>query len=78
MTMMPNTSSKLEGLQKECCDKYLEYHHDGDGVEWEIWKCPKCKLQYVIPIEISRDYDHATIVDNDVYKAYYGDHNADK
>ena len=41
--MMPNTSSKLEGLQNKCCDKYLDYHHDGDGVEWEIWKCDKCK-----------------------------------
>ena len=63
MTLMPDTNSK-EGLQNECCDKELEFYFEGDGVEWEMWECSKCKLKYVVPIEIQRYFDGATVIIN--------------
>ena len=66
MTMQPDTNP-TEGLQNECCqDKWnLEFYFQGDGVEWEMWECKECKLKYVVPIEIVRYFDGASVVLNE-------------
>ena len=64
MTMQPDTDPIKEGLQKKCCKDNLEFFYYGDGVEWEMWECKKCKLKYVVPIEIVRYWDGASVVLN--------------
>tara|TARA_R100001510_G_scaffold11046_1_gene8545 strand:- start:1006 stop:1326 length:321 start_codon:yes stop_codon:yes gene_type:complete len=35
----------------------LEFDYEGDGVEYEVWKDKTTGKQYVIPIEIQRNWD---------------------
>ena len=62
MTMQPDTDPNKDGMQKECCKDNLEFIFEGDGVEWEEWECSKCKLKYVVPIEIQRYWDGASVI----------------
>lgn len=63
MTMMPSiVMDKYE--KNSCCkdEKNMDYI-DGDGVTWEEWKCSKCGLYYVVPIEIQRCWDEMELVE---------------
>ena len=44
MTMQPDTDPIKEGMQSKCCVDNLDFYYYGDGVEWEMWECKKCKL----------------------------------
>ena len=63
MTLQPDIDL-TEGLQNKCCKENLEFYSGGDGVEWEMWECDKCKLKYVVPIEIQRYFDDASLIIN--------------
>ena len=65
MTMRPDTDPIKEGMQNKCCVNNLHFFYYGDGVEWEMWECGKCKLKYVVPIEIQRYWDDASVVLNE-------------
>ena len=65
MTMQPDVDPIKEGMQNECCKDNLEFYFEGDGVEWELWECEECKLKYVVPIEIVRYFDGASVVLNE-------------
>ena len=45
------------GSVNSCCSTSdnLEYMY-GDGVEWEVYSCKECKKQFVVEIEIVRNY----------------------
>ena len=62
MTLIPNTDSNKKGMQNKCCNDNIEFYYQGDGVEWEMWECSKCKLKYVIPIEIQRYFAQAKVI----------------
>ena len=64
MTLRPDTDSNKEGMQNKCCNDNIEFYYQGDGVEWEMWECSKCKLKYVIPIEIQRYFAQAEVITN--------------
>ena len=52
-----------------CCNvSNLKYHYDGDGVEWEMWKCDACNAQYTVPIEIVRDFENRCYVRDTGFK----------
>ena len=57
MVMMPDTIHH-SGI-KDCCEDQLDFDHYGDGVEWELWRCKKCKQAYVVPIQIERYFSEA-------------------
>lgn len=62
MTMMPSiVIDKYE--VNSCCDEDNMDYIDGDGVTWEEWKCSKCGLYYVVPIEIKRHWDCMELVE---------------
>ena len=61
MTMQPKTDP-TKGFQNKCCRDNLDFFYYGNGVEWEMYECSKCKLKYVVPIEIQRFYDDATLI----------------
>ena len=63
MTMRPDVDY-TKGFQKKCCKDNIEFFYHGDGVEWELYECSECKLKYVVPIEIQRFYDDASLVIN--------------
>ena len=61
MTLYPDVD-RTKGFQNKCCRDNLDFFYDGDGVEWEMYQCSECKLKYVVPIEIQRFYEDATLV----------------
>jgi|5_EtaG_2_1085323.scaffolds.fasta_scaffold145867_2 hypothetical protein len=64
MTMMPYIVIGEVGARKQCCKDVnnLDYI-EGDGVDWEEWKCNKCGLNYIVPIEIQRYWDDMELVE---------------
>ena len=53
-----------EGPVNSCCTcENLEFLEGGDGVEWERWKCKICHLEYVVPIEIVRDFNDIELIE---------------
>ena len=64
MSIMPDTDPKKTGMQNKCCIDNLDFYYYGDGVEWEMWECKKCKLKYVVPIDIQRFYEDASVILN--------------
>ena len=64
MTMQPDVDPNRKIIKKFCKDN-LEFYFEGDGVEWEMWECEECKLKYVVPIEIVRYFDGASVILNE-------------
>ena len=48
-------------MNKEIKER-LQWHENGDGVEYEFWKDPFTNQIYRVPIEIVRDFDQAEAV----------------
>tara|TARA_R100000664_G_C2757966_1_gene146559 strand:+ start:2632 stop:2847 length:216 start_codon:yes stop_codon:yes gene_type:complete len=60
MTYIPETDGY--GKVNKCCtEKNLDFFDGGDGCEWEVWTCLKCKQPYVVPIEIVRYFKDSMI-----------------
>ena len=54
----PNKCCEEENLEFDC----------GDGIEWEVWICEKCKLKYLVPIQIQRYWeDMEQVVEKEDY-----------
>ena len=64
MSIMPDIDPKKTGMQSKCCVDNLDFYYYGDGVEGEMRECKKCKLKYVVPIEIQRYWDDASVILN--------------
>ena len=63
MTMQPTTLDL--GFKNDCCkNEYNLQWVNGDLIEWEEVICKKCKLGYVVPIYITREYENAEIVES--------------
>ena len=56
--MQPTTMDL--GFKNDCCkNEYNLQWVSGDLIEWEEVICKKCKLGYVVPIYITREYENA-------------------
>ena len=53
-----------EGAANSCCTKNnLDFYDNGDGVQWEMWKCKVCHLYYIVPIEIVRNFNDIELIE---------------
>ena len=53
--LYPDTK-KIKNLKKCCKDgRNLNYSH-GDGVEWEVYRCEVCGKEFVVALELVRDF----------------------
>ncbi len=48
----------------KCCkdETNLNLCDGGDGVEFEIWECNKCNMQFNVPIQIQRWWEGMEVV----------------
>ena len=67
MTLYPQTQ-KISNKNDCCSIDNLKWWYDGDGVEWEVWKCDACNSEYTIPIEIVRDFKNKCYIRDTGFK----------
>jgi len=53
----------LEKVAEKFKDEEYEYDHEGDGVEYEVWKSKVTGQQIKVPIEIIRDWDNIETIE---------------